>query len=55
MGFDWQIYGRLLVRLRFSLWDAGLAFHVLRPFCFSAPDAAICEAIDTLFQQHFAG
>lgn len=45
--------GVCLLACAFSLWDAGLPFHVIRPFCFSAPDTT-CEAIDTLFQQHFA-
>ena len=45
--------GVCLLACAFSLWDAGLPFHVIRPFCFFAPGTT-CEAIDTLFQQHFA-
>ncbi len=45
--------GICLLACAFSLWDAGLPLHVIRPFCFSAP-CDTCEAIDTLFQQHFA-
>lgn len=45
--------GACLLACAFSLWDAGIPFHVIRPFCLSAPGLC-CEAIDTLFQQHFA-
>lgn len=47
--------GACLLACAFSLWDAGLPFHVVRPFCLSAPGGPTCEAIDILFlQQLFA-
>ncbi|WP_414039827.1 hypothetical protein ACJU26_11725 [Acidithiobacillus sp. M4-SHS-6] len=44
--------GVCLLACAFSLWDAGIPFHVVRPFCFASPGPS-CQAVDTLLQQHF--
>lgn len=44
--------GTCLLACALSLWDEDIPFHVVRPFCLSAP-GEVSEAVDRIFQQSF--
>jgi hypothetical protein len=44
--------GACIMACGFSLWDAGIPFHVIRNLC-AAEKGPMCEAISTVLQQKF--
>ena len=44
--------GACIMACGFSLWDAGIPFHVIRHLC-AAEDGPLCEATSTILQRQF--
>lgn len=44
--------GACIMACGFSLWDAGIPFHVIRDLC-AEEKGPMCEAVDTVLQRQF--
>ncbi|MBU2721285.1 isochorismatase family protein [Acidithiobacillus sp. 'AMD consortium'] len=44
--------GACIMACGFSLWDAGIPFHVIRDLC-ASEKGSMCEAVSTVLQQKF--
>ena len=44
--------GACIMACGFSLWDAGIPFHVIRHLC-AEEKGPMCEAVDTILQRQF--
>lgn len=53
---EWDLVGSrtgaCILACGFSLWDAGIPFHVIRHLC-AGENGPMCEAVDTVLQRQF--
>ncbi|MBU2857135.1 hypothetical protein HF289_09720 [Acidithiobacillus ferrooxidans] len=49
---EWGRTGACIMACGFSLWDAGIPFHVIRHLC-AEEKGPMCEVVDTVLQRQF--